>query len=242
MLPPSLVGESHLGGFIAAKWELRIARRCLRDDLGVGEDASFDDVADQEIVRALVKDRFERVVDTRQVAPLTCGREIWVLARGNDHRGATWFDEVHRVVWLLASGVHRSGSPDDFFPFCKGLDANDELLPDRHDYKRLFDDRSLRFAIAVRIEAPLILRQAREEQTEVRCLLGGEYGAGVAVELSEDLEATTIAFKVASLPYDFLSVILEAFHPGTDWDDASAMPSRPLDADEIAFTHLHVSG
>lgn len=219
--------------------ELRITRRCLGDDLGAGEDAAFEDVAGHEIVKTFVKDRLKRFEDTRQVAPLSSGREVWVLARGNDHRAGTWYDEVHRVVWLLAYGRHRSGEPEDFFPFCKELDARDELLPDKLDYRRLFADRDLRFAAAVRIEAPLILKRAREEGTEQRCVLGGEYGAAVAVEVSDDLEATTIAFKVATVPFDYLPLILAAFHPDSDWDDASAMPSRHLADDEIAFSHIH---
>ena len=50
-------------------------------------DAEFASFQDVEIVKALVKDRSERVEDTRQVAPLTSGVAVWVLSRGNDHRG-----------------------------------------------------------------------------------------------------------------------------------------------------------
>jgi hypothetical protein len=240
VLPPSLVGESHRGGFVCAEWELRVTERCLRDDLGA-PGAAFENITSREIVKAFVKDRFDQPEGTREVAPLTQGDQIWVVAYGHDHRGGTWFDEVNRVVWLVAYGLHRSGQADDFFPYCKALDEADELLPRKEDYKALIEDRDWRFSAALRIEAPLILKEARELQAELRRLLGGTHGACIAVEVSEDLEQTTIAFKTPTVVWDYVPVILAAFHPDGEWDGAASMPSRPLDDDEVAFVHLHES-
>jgi hypothetical protein len=209
------------------------------DDLGKPAESSFEAISGEEIIKSFMKDRYERTENTRQVAPLTHGREVWVLARGNDHRAGTWYDPAERVVWLLAYGRHRSGDPTDFFPYCKRLDAEARLLPTDADYERLIRDRDTRFAAAIRIEGPLLLKKARASGKEERVVLGGEYGACVAIETANGMEETTLAFRVETLPFDHLPIILKAVHAGGEWEDASEMPSRPLDQGEIAFRHLH---
>jgi hypothetical protein len=180
------------------------------------------------------------VHDRSQVSPLTHGQEVWVLARGNDHRGGTWFDEREEVVWLLAYRRHRSGASDDFFPYCKGLDRDDRLLPTPDDYERLFRDRDRRFVDAVRIEAPLLLKDARGQPGhELRAMLGGHLGACVSVEVADDLEATTIALRSPTVEWGHLEVILAAFHPTPDWEQTDRLPSRDLAEDEVAFVHHH---
>jgi hypothetical protein len=234
MLPEALVGETHRGTYFCREWELRVTRRCLQEDLDQAADTEFGDLLGIEIIKTFVKDRAERTDDTRQVNGLRGGHPVWVLARGNDHRAGTIFDPEHHVVWLVAYHRHRSGQKDDFFPYCRSVDADGRLLPDALDYKALFDDRAHRFAFHVRIEAPLILRAARVEGKEQRAALGGRFGACVAVEVAEELEAITVAFNVDSVPFAYVPVILEAFKVGA-WDPVAKMPSRPLEAGEYAF-------
>jgi hypothetical protein len=182
--PPSLIDTAVGGSYFCEGWELRITRRCLDEDLNADPDADFDDVAGLEIVRALVRERSSHHEGAREVAPLTCGQTVWRLAHQHDHRGATWFDADEEVVWLVAYGRHRSGQDGDFFPYCKAPDADDRLLPTAEDYKRLILERDRRFIDAVRVEAPIILHDARQDPgTEVRRRLGGELGAGIAVEV-----------------------------------------------------------
>jgi hypothetical protein len=238
MLPEALVGSTHERSFICAEWELRVTARCLIEDLDRSPDDDFESLRSIEIIKAFESKRFDRVENTRQVAPLTSGKEVWVLARGHDHRGGTWYDDQERVVWLLASRWHRSGSAQDFFPYCKELDAAGRLLPTKSDYEALIRDRARRFAYSVRIEAPLILRAARETQKEQRVMLGGRFGARIAVEVADELEETTIAFKAGTVPVDYVAVILGCFHPDAAWGLADRMPSRDLEPDEFAFAHL----
>src|SRR4051794_4167251 len=127
--PESLVSEFVGAAYICEEWELRVTRRCLTEDLGRATDTTLEAIQDVEIVKAFIKKRSDRTDDRSQITPLTCGEDVWVLARGNDHRAATWYDEHEQVVWLLAYGLHRSGETDDFFPYCKGIDADDRLLP-----------------------------------------------------------------------------------------------------------------
>ncbi len=236
--PPALFDQPLHGSYIFERWELRVTRRCLVEDLGRPADADFEDLLHIEIVKTFVKDRKSRTENTRQVAPLTSGRPVWVLARGNDHRAGTWYDEVEQVVWLLAYRKHRSGASDDFFPFCKELDREGRLFPDVDDYERLIRERDLRFVASVRLEAPLVLHQARQTGGEQRVMLGGVMGACVAIEVAEDLESTTVAFRVETIDFDLVPVVLACFHTG-EWTDADRLPSRSLDPDEVAFEHLH---
>ncbi len=239
MLPKALVGLPHLGSHICDEWELRVTARCLEDDLKRPTDSNFEELTGIEIVKALVKDRSHRAIDTRRVAPLTCGEEVWVLSRGNDHRGATWHDSANRVVWLVACGRHRSGTSDDFFPYCKALDEDDTLLPAEQDYERLILDRDLRFAYAIRVEAPLVLKTARETPGEHNVMLGGQFGICLTVECADELESIAVAFRVESTEFEHVPIILQAFQVGK-WEPATQMPSRPLAPGEFAFELIHV--
>jgi hypothetical protein len=238
MLPEALVGQCHRGSYFCREWELRVTSRALAEDLNAAPDAKFEELESVEIIKSFIKDRSTHTNDTRQVAPLTCGEEVWVLARGNDHRGATWFDAESRVVWLLAYGLHRSGAGDDFFPFCKQLDADDRLLPSVDDYERLLRDRDARFAFAIALEAPLILKKARSVPGEHRIMFGGKFGACMAIEVVDELEAITVAFRVDTVEFDYVPVILAALQPGK-WELAARLPSRNLEAMEVAYEHLH---
>ena len=233
--PPSLIGRAVGGSFFAEGWELRITARCLEDDLNAGADANFEDVSGLKIVR----ERTDHTEGGRQVTPLKCGRPVWVVAHQNDHRGATWYDADEEVVWLLAYRRHRSGSGDDFFPYVKDeLDEHNELLPTAEDYKGLILERDNRFVEAVRIEAPMILQEARQEPgTEHRYMLGGDLDTGISIEVADDLEAITIAFRLGAIDWDSVPIMLAAFHPSPDdWEGASRLPSRELEPGEIAMT------
>jgi hypothetical protein len=236
--PPSLVGTAQKGAFICEEWDLRITERCLRDDLGRDAETAFADLVNLDIVKALVRERRFKTFGGRQVRPLTCGCEVWVVAHGNDHRGATWYDEANRVVWLLAYRLHRSGEDDDFFPYCKEIDAAGELMPTVADVTRLIRERDRWFVYALAIEAPRLLLKAQEDGPQ-RAVIGGRYGVEVEVEVADDLQGITIAFDATTVPPGLWQVILAAFHPDTDWTQVTAMPSRALEQTEIAWCHNH---
>jgi hypothetical protein len=240
VFPPGLVGQTHLGAHVCEAWELRVTARCLREDLNVRRAVvAFDDLRHHDIVKALVRERSKQSQGRSVVSGLTCKVAISVLRHGDDHRGGTLYDQDQHVVWLVAYGWHRSGHPKDFFPYCRALDAKGRLLPTQRDYERLIEERALRFAYCVRIEAPLTLRTARAEAQEQRVMLGGEFGACISVEVAGDVEETTVAMAVETVPWDYIELILTSFHATPDWMPVDRMPSRPLDPGEIAFSHLH---
>jgi len=238
VLPPHLVRHTHRGAYICPEWELRITARCLSDDLGEDAGAAFADVEGHEIVKALTSDRFDRSTDTRQVSQIRTGVDVWVLSRGHDHRGATVHDPRERVVWLVAYRRHRSGAPDDFFPYCRALADADELLPTAEDYERLIRERDRRFVEMLTIEAAYILDKARRTGEEQRVMLGGRFGSQIALEVDEELgaEAITLALRVETVVWGHVAIILAAFEPTEEWTQVERLSSRELDRDEVAWT------
>ena len=123
---------------------------------------------------------------------------IYRLGHGNDHRGATWFDESNGVLWLCAYGLHRSGDADDAFPHFHELIQSGNIWPTENDYEALFLDRDRRFVETLPRDAQVLLARARSnpgvEQTGV---IGGEETTGVLVEVVETLEETYVVFSLA---------------------------------------------
>ena len=243
--PATLVGTPLLRSFICERYELRVTQRCLEEDLGRDPDSDFAELLEKatpEIVTALVKKRCDGPTDRSEIAPLSSGRTVYRLAFGDDHRGGTWYDEHFGVVWLLAYRLHRSGRPDDAFPYIKGLDEEGRLLPTEEDYKALFDDQGRRAAMVAPEEAQELLAEARaNEGVEVRGVLGEAAGVGVVVEVVETLEETAIAFAVNQVPAAWVTLIPAWFFPDSrfeDWDPTTKFPTRDLAPTEICLLYL----
>ncbi len=236
VFPESLLRVPLDGSYICAEWELRITARCQQEDLRLPRDSSFADTLNHPIVQAFTRERADKTEGTRQLAPLTQSKLAWVIGQGSDHRGATYFDAANRVVWLIAYGRHRSGSDDDFFPYAKQLDADARLFPTVLDYEGLIRDRDRRFVAAVRIEGPLLFQDALQRRGEHRVILGGRLGACVAVEILGEIGEIVVAFKAETVPWTHVVVILQSIWTSPDWSQADALPSRPLNSDEVAFS------
>ncbi|MGI8414314.1 MAG: hypothetical protein ACR2QA_17835 [Solirubrobacteraceae bacterium] len=237
-----IVNISFGSAYLCAEYELRVTRRCLDEDLQNATSAPFDDLKKHEIIKALIKRRRDGPDDTKMVSPLPGGLEVYRLAYGDRHRGATWYDEDNRVVWLVAYAQHEFEAAGDAFPYFKQLCGDGRLLPDEVDYQALFADRSSRFAGVARHDATLLLAAARADPgTEQRGFVGGEVGVGIAVEIVETLTETYLAIKIHGLGTETLPILLAAFFPEYDFADIEStneLPSRPLDSDELGFRAL----
>lgn len=208
------------------------------------QNEKFERVRGQEIVKEFINARRHRTDDRQMVTGLGFGPDlpVWTLSRGHDHRGATLFDEEQGVIWLLAYGRHRSGTKHDFYKVCPALAREDRLLPTDDDQQRMLDDRGERFVDSLMVEAPLVLKMARESGEEVQTLLGGHLGAGVAVEVAGEAEATHLAIDITSLDGDLVPLTLAAFHADVDgWESSDRLPSRALRETEVGFVHVHES-
>lgn len=213
------------GSFLCSDYELRVTRRCCEQDLGCPQLDPFVNRASHEIIRAFINRRRDSPDNTRQVAPLTTGRTVYRLAYGERHRGATWHDEAHGVVWLLAYAVHEFKGEGDAFPYFKELDARDRLLPTSEDYEDLFRARAARLAQAVPAECTDLLSSAREALgTEICGVVANHIRVSCSVAAIDSLEEITVAVNYDGLTPESLAIILPSFFP-----DASAMSLEQAD-------------
>lgn len=245
-MPP--IGRYHRSAHIGPSYELRITQRCLTDDLNERVDVSDPDNAPaiealtrrHEIVDAFVTERSANPEGGRGVGRGRTARPITRLGRGNDHRGATWHDEDAKVVWLCASGRHRSGTSDDAFQHFHRLIEADIIYPTEEDYLLLEHERSRRFVELLPAEAAALRTAALQQpETEVRGMIAHAHEVGVVAVVVEAVgNELFIAFPAREL-YGQLVLLLVAFAPEAPWDDwhqVDALPTRALEAGEFCFS------
>lgn len=242
--PESLVNTAHRGGFFHGNWELRITQRCLSEDLEVDLRTPFDALVKHEIVKALISDRASTPEGGKTVGPYAGDKTLYRLAYGDDHRGATWYDREHDVVWLCAyHGQHRSGDPDDAFPYFDRLIAEKRIKPVEEDYVALLEERAEWFVDLAPDQAQALLATAREKPgKEQSGVIGGEADVGVVVEVVETLSETYVAFFIEQVGYERFVFLLAAFYPDahfTDWIESEGLPTRSLRDGEVCYHIPH---
>lgn len=242
MSPPQKSEESTGAAYICEAYELRITRRCLEDDLEYFGETPFEELEQHEIVKAFVKRRSDGPTNTREVAPLSSGKRVYRLSYGDRHRGATWYDERHRVVWLLGYAQHEFQSRGDAFPYFKELDADGRLLPGPADYEALLRGRDSRLQSEIGADAKRLLREARETPgREVVGILGGAVEVTVAVTSVESLAELHVAVQMVGLAKEHFVIALAALFEERDFEEietAEAMPGRALRPGELGFRAL----
>ena len=88
------------------------------------------------------------------------------------------------------------------------------------------------------IDAPLLLKRARETGGEVSGQIGGKFGVGVAIELADEIEEISVAFDLRTLDNRrSIPAILAALEANGEWEHADEMPSRPLQSYESAYSN-----
>jgi len=223
----------HRGSCLCDSYELRVTQRCLVEDLGLAATADFAEARKHQIVSAFERQRSGNPLGTKTVGPAAGDATVYRLAHGDD-RGATFYDKENRVVWLCACRRHRSGDPEDAFPYFHELINAGRIEPTEKDLVALLRDRSRRFVETLAEDAQALLERARSNPgVEHAGLLGGEQLAGVAVDIVEVLEETYVAFSVRGMDYGRLLLILGAFYPDAtfkEWELVAALPTRALSA------------
>jgi hypothetical protein len=242
--PESLVNKPHRGSFFYEGWELRVTERCLVEDLQVHADAPFEQLLSYEIIKAFVGYRAKTPEGGKTVGPAAGENTLYRLSYGDDHRGATWYDPVEKVIWLCAyHGRHRSGESDDAFPYFNELIQAGRIRPTEDDYARLLEERDERFVDLVLDDAQALLKEARATPgEEVASVIGGEATVGVLVDVVDTLSETYVAFSAEEVGYARLVLLLAGFYPeaaGTDWEQCRDFPTRELRDNELCFRILH---
>lgn len=231
-------------------WDLRITRRCLRDDLRLGGDASGNAEAHVDVhplVRAFVERRGQSQTgqETFRCGTEVTGLPLFTLHFGDD-RAATWHQKSVPpgvkseyelgIVWLL--GIR---SEHDYDGLC---DLGNDLLPSLADAQAFIDEQALTFARALVEEVPALL--ARAEQHKGR-IVEDVIAGGIRVRLHRDPddEAPLLTVAISSNPLpgtvqlapDWFTRLLSAFFPDdfADLSFAGDIGGQPLKRDESAY-------
>jgi hypothetical protein len=146
-----------------------------------------------------------------------------------------------KVVWLLAYGLHRSGEPEDAFPYFKQLDLEGRLLPTLDDYAALEKDRGRRFVEQVMRVVPRLMEQAKEQpEAEQSASIGGSTQIGVAMEVVETLEEVYLRVSPLNLRPAWLEIILAAVFGDRPWVVTDRFPNREPSVEELRFRSAEV--
>lgn len=236
--------DFHRGGCLCPSHEIRITSRCLTEDLQMAAATFFADACQHPIVQALVAKRSHEPEGGATVGPRAGEDTLYTLRHSDDHRGATWFDREHGVVWLCAYGHHRSGQSDDAFQHFSSLIDSDTIYPELVDIRALELDREQRFNDLVPNQASSACTDAvTSPGVTIHCLIGHPLSRVVSARLIaqviDDIAEVSIAFDALGLTSPLINFVIACFAPGPDvpvWVDE--IGGRPLTPGEVAFKVL----
>jgi len=225
-------------------YELRVTARCSVEDLGEASDAPFDTLAGHAIVEGFRNKHWAEASTVKIVGSGAGTRTIRRLQYGQDNRGAMWMDAENGVLWLCAAhDRHRSGEPDDAFPYFDLLLADGRLYPVDKDYEALFRDRANRLIDSIPEEADRLVSAARDlPGQEVRGHLGSVAVTLVVESVADVGDELFVAVSMREADVKQLAIVLAALVPEAEvfdaWRFASSLPTRGLDepAAEVAYS------
>ena len=111
--------------------------RCLTEDMGIplpNLDADLGADVDHPLIDELRRLAADSPIGQKRV--LSIDHPLVYRLRVARHRGATWVDEEHGIVWLCAARAREDGSADDAFAWFADLHAAGRLLPTDDDRRR----------------------------------------------------------------------------------------------------------
>lgn len=236
-------GAPYGRAFLCPRWELRITERCLREDLDQAAETSFEEAAGHPIVGAFAKKRLTSTGEGKTVGPAADADTLHHLGSGDRHRGATWWDDEHKVVWLCAYGYHESGAPDDAFQLFDRLIDGARIKPTQADFDALLDDRADRLANLLPESAAKLLEEARATPGEERQMRVGGLRLSIVVKVYETLEEVYVAVLGGTAREDKalrISLFTEAYFG--EWSLVDRLPTRDLDDAEYEVCHHILHG
>lgn len=232
-------GRPDRGSFLGGgNFELRVTGRCLTEDLGEDEATLFADLVGHSIVAAFRNKHHTDPATTRTVGPAAGERTLGRLGYGDDNRGAIWFDHEHGVLWLCAAhSRHRSGEPEDAFPYFDELIGADRIYPTVDDYEALERDRAARLVEAIPGHAQALLERARAAPgIEVTGQVGPVRVRLTVVRVVDVADELFVAVSMRHGDDAWLAAVLFGFRPDTDdfdvWRNETALPTGDLDRRE----------
>ncbi|HYK95427.1 MAG TPA: hypothetical protein VE011_06135 [Candidatus Dormibacteraeota bacterium] len=239
------LGDFNRRSFVAAAgYDIRVTARCMVEDLAADPTGQLEDIAKHPIIRGLCgkHDLDPSFVDS--VGPAAGEETLGVLQFGDDHRGAVWHDKRNNAFWLCAYRWHRSGTPDDAFPYFERLLADDRIYPDDLDRIMLYRDRAERLIDAIpqdggRLRMSALASPSREISGSI-----GPFPARVVVVEVDGLHELYVALKIVPFDVNQLDAVLLALCPSADvwqaWRPVVELPTGRVDVarGELAYSCL----
>jgi len=171
--------------------------------------------------------------------------------RHSDQRGATWLDEDHGILWLLAVEKREAGSDDDAYEYFATLHRSGRLLPTKDDYLRDRVETADRMRRTVRSDLESVLMETRRSpglafeaslasMVPIRILTrrgGGLEEIWVAVA-TRDPDGRGVPPRLR----DYIFATLEDLTRPAEWDWRSDWPTDTLHWFEIARLGIRAVG
>jgi hypothetical protein len=125
---------------------------------------------------------------------------------------------------------HRSGDPDDAFPYFDALIAADRIYPTVDDYDALERDRAARLVDAIPDDAQALLERARVAPgTEVIGQVGPVRVRLTVVHVEGVADELFVAISLRHGDDAWLAAVLFGFRPDTDdfavWRNEAGLPT-----------------
>lgn len=171
--------------------------RCLVEDLGISLPAldvdlgELDDPWLDELRRTAPKSPLG------QKRILSIDRPLVYRLRYSSERAATWLDEEHGIVWLLAVHRREEGSGDDAYAWFAKLHTDGELLPSDDDRLRDRAEAVIRLQRGLTSDLLRLVDDALARTgTELGACLGNYLPCRVLVSYGGDIQEIWCAISV----------------------------------------------
>jgi hypothetical protein len=227
----------------AEPYELAVAERCIRRDLGLAPDIAAEAPETQRKRHVLLERFYSRraqsPIGQETIEGLQANIVAYSLHAGR-WRGITWHDVELAIVWLLAGGYHRSGERDDSYPHFRSL-AREQLLPTEEDYERVFDREANGFAERVVGDVAAIVEEAHAQPGGI---VSGQIARRVSVRAVEQAGSLQVGVKMQlhpgeeQVPAEWLMSVLAAFFPEARFEDllwGRELAGARVGSDEYVF-------
>jgi hypothetical protein len=220
----------------------RITLRCFSEDLGLAlPDVDSELVADHPIVDELVTRAPTAPAGLKRI--LAIGAPLVYRLRRGRHRGAAWPDEQRDVLWLLAAGLRRQGSPEDAYAHFTRLHDAGRLLPTPDDAARIRLEAAARRYRQLSAEIPAAVGEARERAGHcVSATFDGAVPYRMLLVTGQACDELWVAVStvdsngagIGPRTRDIIFALVEqAAGPG-EWEVVSAWPEGELSWFEVA--------
>lgn len=223
---------------------VRVTIRCLNEDLGIPLPGSDTDLGQLDIPLVEECRRLAELAPRGQKRILSIDHPLVYRVGHGRWRGASWVDEEHKLLWLLAAEQREEGSLDDAYVHFESLHDVNRLLPTRDDYLRDRVEEGARVFATVKAELPVAIGAARDRpRADHTVLLLGQVEVVIHVKRDGAIEMVWMAVSALDTDTnvvnvrlrDLIFVVAEQILGDAEWEWTAEWPiERELRWFEVA--------